>query len=448
MVAALAQLFREGSASVLLIPVEIAIVSCVSLILHSELYQQRPQTTLLTNFYVWVAFGGFLGGLLNGLLAPAVFPGIIEYPLILGLGILIIEWPLLGQAAEIYREQTWNGIRLIEVVVAGTLSLLFAVLLVGTEDLTTAAIVAVLLLITFMACMFAVGASKGGRFCIGLGFLIYLGISVAAELDRGVHSGRTFFGAFRVDDFIAEDVEYRRFRHGTTLHGLQAIDSDLELTVQSYYPAIVDYVWPHYNSQDPLSIAVTGLGAGVLACLAREGDRVTFFEIDPVVEDVAREYFTYLEKCPPSTKVILGDARLSLATIEDNAYDLLILDAFSSDSVPIHLLTNEAAAAYDRVLKENGLLVIHITNRYIDLRPVLAQLAKHHSWSAWEIATEQRPDRPLERDAIFVVISRDDLVDRLLDGVSGAKSLEATPEFKLWTDDYASLLSVVRYRTK
>jgi spermidine synthase len=444
-VIALIRLFRNDGGSLQLIGTELGIFTCVSLVLHNSLYRSRPQSTRLTDFYLWVALGGCLGGLLNGIIAPMLFPDIIEYPLVLTLGILIVEWPVIRAAGRIWRTGKWNGLRPGETVIIVVVALLVSVSLIGARDPETTVLMAGLFLTSLLAATYAAGTRTGIRGCIGLCFLIHLGVSIAADLDPSIHSGRTFFGAFRVDDTIEHDAPIRRLLHGTTLHGLQAKDPESALSVQSYYKILEEITQPHISASGPVSIGITGLGTGTLACMGRPEDHVTFFEIDPVVEEVARQYFTFLDGCPPKIDVVLGDARLTLRDIEDATYDILVLDAFSSDSVPVHLLTNEAAALYERVLKEDGLMAFHISNRYIDLRPILGRLAEHRNWVAWEVFNERRESRPFERTSTFILASRNELAKDLLSGVNGAKQLDAPTGLRLWTDDYSNLLRVLRF---
>ncbi len=444
-VIAVIRFFRDDGGSFLLIATEIGIFTCVGLVLHSALYQSRPQSTRLTDFYLLVALGGCLGGLLNGLIAPKFFPGNIEYPLVLALAILIVEWTVVRSVSRIWRSAKWNGLRPVDVVVVGIISLLVSVLLIGAKDPLATTAMTGLFLTSLLAGTYAAGVAIGVRSCIGACFLVYLGALIAADLDPGVHSGRTFFGAFRVDDTITHDTAIRRFLHGTTLHGLQAKDPETALSVQSYYKILEEITKPLITASGPVSIGVTGLGAGTLACIGRPQDHITFFEIDPAVEEVARQYFTFLDKCPPKIDVVLGDARLTLGHVEDARYDILVLDAFSSDSVPVHLITNEAAMLYERVLKEDGLMVFHISNRYVDLRPILARLAEHRDWVAWEIFNEQGEDEPLEMSSSYVLASKNGLARDLLSGVDGAKPLDAPKGIRLWTDDYSNLLRILRF---
>ncbi len=438
-------ILENGHASIWLVPVELAIVSCVSLVIHLKLYESRPHRTDLTRFYLWIALGGFLGGLLNGLIAPLLFPDIVEYPLVLTLGVLIAEWSVLRQLLLVSGSARWNGFRWRDSLAAVGFSVLLALWMFGASDLQKTALVALLVSISSVACTCVVGARVAGRAVVLLGFLTYLVISITPIFDSGLHTNRSYFGTSRVYASDEHGVEMRLFVHGTTVHGIQATDPALAVTVQSYYKAAAEVFERYLERRTPASIAVTGLGAGTLACIGNVGDRITFFEIDPAVARVAREYFTYLDRCSPHSSVVIGDARQTLALVEKDAYDLLILDAFSSDSVPVHLLTVEAAQLYERVLKDDGLLAFHISNRYLDLRPVLGSLAKHRGWEAWELSHSNDTNDPLILPSTFVLVSETNLVHELLDGVHGATPLVQPASFRIWTDDYSNPIAILRW---
>ena len=398
----------------------------------------------MTDFYLWVAFGGFLGGALNGFLAPAFLPGIVEYEIVLALAVVVIEWRVFQSTVSIFKAQSWNGLKVRDFLIVALVSAAAALYLIESKDLQMVALNAVLLMTSLTAAAYAVGARRGAHAVVSVAFLVYLATSIAAQFDRGVYSGRTFFGAFHVDDHVEDDTAYRRFLHGTTLHGIQAKDPEMALTIQSYYGNLAEVIWPRLQGRDSMTIGVTGLGAGTLACLGRNIDQVTFFEIDPAVEHVARSYFTYLEDCPPRTDVILGDARLSLLDVDQGAFDLLILDAFSSDSVPVHLLTNEAAELYEHVLKDDGLMAFHISNRYLDLTPVLKSLADHRNWTAWVVSSPKDEDQPLQRPSTFVLVAKGASNSAVFKDLDGIEPLVGRHGFRLWTDDYSNLLSLLR----
>ena len=310
-------MIREDVRSLLLVPLELTIVGCISMVFHRRLYESRPQLSKLTAFYLWVSFGGFLGGLLNGLLAPVLFNGIAEYPLVLVLGFLVVEWNMLQKIVKVWHSAEWHGFKRGEVALVAALVLVLSWWAAGPGDPKRLTLVVCLVLTAMLAGTYALGARLAGRFVVVLCFLLYLGSALSTALDRGIYAGRSFFGAFAVDDTEESGVEMRIFSHGTTVHGIQARDPELALSVRSYYATVADIFSRYLEERGPSKVGVTGLGAGNLACLGRRGDHFTFFEIDPAVERVAREFFTYLDRCQPSVDVILGDARLKLEAIED-----------------------------------------------------------------------------------------------------------------------------------
>jgi SAM-dependent methyltransferase len=219
----------------------------------------------------------------------------------------------------------------------------------------------------------------------------------------------------------------------------------MSLAMRGYLTGAAEFFVRYLETRGPSAIAIAGLGTGTLACLGKEHDQVTFFEIDPAVENVARKYFTYLDRCSPRTSIVIGDARQTLGQVDDETYDLLVLDAFSSDAVPVHLLTNEAAQIYERVLKHDGLLAFHISNRYLDLKPVLGRLAKHRDWLAWVLSQEDRPEDALHAPGVFVLATKSRHINQLLGEEHGATPLASPTNFRLWTDDYSNLFKILRW---
>jgi spermidine synthase len=429
--------------SLLQVPVLLLIFASISMTLHHRLYESRPGPSRLTVFYVAVAFGGLLGGVLNGLLAPMLFDDIVEVPLVMMLALVLVERPLLSKVWRVFRSARWAGFNKGGMTLSAVLAALVTAGALVASDLGTAALAGVLVFVSSLAGAYALGAMVGLRLIVFASFAISLMFTLLD--DRGIHSGRTFFGSFTVRDSNEFEPPLRLFTHGTTVHGVQALEPALALSVRSYYSNVTGLLEAFIGPKEHVDIGITGLGAGTLACLGRHGDAVTFFEIDPSVEDVARSFFTYLDECPPATTVVLGDARLSLVAVEPKAYDLLILDAFSSDSVPIHLLTDEAAAVYQRVMREDGLMVFHISNRYLDLTPVLARLAAKRGWRAWKIAARDQSENPLMWSGTFVVMTLNEQTAKLVAGYAGALPLEDVPGFRLWTDDHSNLLDVLSW---
>lgn len=435
---------RDGISALELIPLELVAFTCISMVLHFRLYEARPPVARLTSFYLWVALGGLLGGVLNGLLAPILFKSILEYPLVLAAALAIVEWPVIRKARTLLRSGSWHGLRAWEIAAVGA-AVVFVAASVTDAWMPDVLMATALVLVSALAGAYAIGAGTGGRLVTVVCYLTVLLSSNVIGSNREIFADRSFFGAISVLEENRAGVDVRTFSHGTTIHGLQAKEAGLSLTIQSYYAGVAPHLQRFLASRGPATIGITGLGTGNLACLGDSEDRVTFFEIDPAVESVAREYFSFLDQCPPQTDVILGDARLQLAKVDSARFDLLVLDAFSSDAIPVHLLTNEAAQEYERVLAPDGLMAFHISNRYLDLKPVLGRLASHRGWSAWLVKTVPGPDEPLAEPSEFVLVTRHEPTGRWLDDTAAIGRLPEAPGFRLWTDDYSNVLGILRW---
>jgi len=244
--------------------------------------------------------------------------------------------------------------------------------------------------------------------------------------------------------------------HGTTLHGIQNLVPGLETLPTSYY-ARRSGVGLAFSNAEALygahpRIAVVGLGSGTLACYARPNQSWTFFEIDPAMVEVARNRFTFLNRCAPQVRIVLGDARLSLARQPNNSIDMLAVDAFSSDAVPMHLLTREALDVYGRAVQRDGIVLFHISNRYLDLKPVIADIAARGGWSSamLEYIPSEEDEVMNATLSVWIALSRNPAsIDRLVQ-LSGEDSgnwvvLEQKPDFSGWSDDHASILPIINY---
>jgi hypothetical protein len=268
---------------------------------------------------------------------------------------------------------------------------------------------------------------------------------------------RSYFGVYS----IGEDPQnFRRtLSHGTTLHGTQLTKPGLELTATSYYGPTTG-VGLAFDRANLLygpnaSIGVVGLGSGTLACYRKPGQQWTFFEIDPAMVHIARDggRFTFFPRCAQGVPIRLGDARLKLQQVPPHSFDLLAIDAFSSDAIPLHLLTREAFGVYERAISRDGIVLVHISNRYIDLEPVLHAMVLNDGWSA--MLRFDNPDaadiRLARTGSIWVAMSRNPAaIDRLVaassdlpDGRGEWRPLDKRQEARLWTDDYASVLPLI-----
>jgi hypothetical protein len=430
----------------------------VAMVCHGEIARDRPNPRHLTQFYLWISLGGVLGGVFNALLAPVIFSGVWEYPLTLVMAGLLL--PLSKPADQPGRRPNprpnrqpqakdkrqrlldWGLPLALLLIIGGVLVVL------KLQDLPLDPI---LLLVIFglpaLICLSFI--QRPLRFGLGIAAIVLVSAIYVGGGGRPLYNGRSFFGVYRVIDFYAQG--YHLFYHGATLHGLQSTDPARRKEPLGYfYPSgPLGQVFTALDEKlAGRKVAVIGLGAGSIACYAHAGQHWTFYEIDPMVEQIARDprYFTYLQDCASDAKVVLGDGRLSLVSAPPGEYDLLILDAYNSDALPIHLITREALQLYLSKLAPQGVLVFNITNTHLDLEPVLASLAQDSGLvSRTEDDAYVEPD-DAERGKInskWMVMART-LAD-LGPLASDSKWLpaQARPGMPVWTDDFSSLLSVL-----
>ena len=265
--------------------------------------------------------------------------------------------------------------------------------------------------------------------------------------DDHVARERTFFGVYRV----VESGSLRTFHHGTTLHGAERRrpDGSIESRTTYYGPRAPygELLGSLVRRPEPLVLGLAGLGTGSLACYARPGDEVRIYEIDPTVMRLAREHFAALRDCALDAAVVIGDARLALAR-EEAAFDFLALHTFTSDAIPVHMLTLEAFRSYVRALAPEGLLAVHISNRHLDLEPVLAAIADR-AGLAGRVKRYSAPDEHEESLASsssnVVVLAREEAALEALDLDDGWLPLGPPDRVRVWTDDYASIVPLLRW---
>jgi SAM-dependent methyltransferase len=424
----------------------------VAVTLHNEMYRTRPAPSELTSFYLMMSIGGVVGGFFCAIVAPLLFDWTWEHPILILLAALLLpQISLLGFAGNSNHDARKMGFIMLAV---GLLALALGVF-GGVTDPVEMTVLKIILIIV-VAILAAIAAGHRWAFTAAIaGVLVINGgwYNVQQTLDG--KRMRSYFGTYTVN--ASESGNIRWLMHGTTMHGMQLLD-DPKRPI-SYYPAtsgvgIALTKAPALYGPNA-SIAVVGLGTGTLACYKKPGQHWQFFEIDPLMIEIARErkIFSFIEKCAPDVPITLGDARLTLAQVPQGKFDILALDAFSSDSIPLHLLTKEAFATYRRALKPNGILLVHISNRYIDLNPVVAAEAKANGWYA-----ALRHDSPTEalmnkgdRASLWIALSFDAAKLAQLTGkVDAVKSEYRDPDqwivldppgnTRPWTDDYASVL--------
>lgn len=439
-----------GSLALLIAAAGLVLLFYVALALHSELARTRPPAGNLTEFYLWVSVGGMLGGLFCGLLAPLLFDWSYEHPILLVLAAALLPaQPLLRRVGRLWqrRPSRWL-LRYMLPVLAILVSLwINERLWMSRSDVTGPAIALGGLA---LAAIVAIGHRKA--FAVHFAaIMLALGGWTALDLSTIPYAReRSFFGTYTLEGSQSRRV--RELLHGTTLHGVQS-------TVPAYMREPMTYYARESGVGRALALAApdaavgfVGLGTGTLACYAEPGQRWTAFEIDPAIVRIARDprLFTYVSRCKPDLRIDIGDARLRLGDYR-HAFDLLAVDAFSSDAIPLHLMTAEAFETYARALKPGGLLLVHISNRHLDLEPVVASIARRQGWKAalrdYDPPDEQ-PSGIMFTRSQWIMLSRDPAaVQRVLDASREAdwRPLRLRPGFPAWTDDYASALPLLKY---
>jgi len=419
----------------------------IAVALHSEMFRLRPAVGHLTRFYLAMSFGGMLGGLFCAIVAPLVFDWAYEHPLlILAAALLVPQFPLLPWPRALSKV-----LSLALPVLAFALSYASEAGLLGGDARITM-IGSIVVSLIALACL---GRRWPFAACLAALMLSYGGWGTIAVSTQDSRT-RSYFGIYEVSE--RRDGTARVLTHGTTLHGIQNLEPGLETVPTSYY-ARRSGVGLALGNADALfgarpRIGVVGLGSGTLSCYARPNQAWTFFEIDPAMVEVARNRFTFLSQCAPQAGIVLGDARLSLARQPPASLDILAVDAFSSDAVPMHLLTREALRVYGRAVQRDGIVLFHISNRYLDLKPVIADLAAREGWTASMMGYV--PDEEEEvlnaTISVWIALSRNPAMIDRLQAASGDDSIywetvEPQPGFAGWSDDHASILPIINFRS-
>jgi len=433
-------LLRAGLSLLLLFVVAIA--------LHTRMYRLRPAPDRLTGFYLAMSIGGVIGGLFAALLAPVVFDWTYEHPLMIVAAALLV--PQGYWLAAIGR--AWGSgqrARILTLAVALVTLLALVTSVSGGKAIAGAVVLALGILSIGRAIPFA--AALAGLLMIFGGWE-----SVAASLTDNART-RSYFGIYTVTTDAKAKV--RRLVHGTTVHGTQLLSPGQEMEPTSYYirrSGVGRALTMLPELEGPNArVGIVGLGAGTLACYARPGQSWRYYEIDPAVVRIARDsgQFSFMSRCARGAPIEVGDARLTLQSAAPASLDFLALDAFSSDAVPMHLLTSEAFGIYRRTLSSRGLLLVHISNRYLELEPVIAAAAKQGGWNAAILAyyVSRDPDPvPQGSSSVWIALSPDaEVIAKLtapgLKDPSGDwRPLREKPGFAAWTDDFSSILPLVK----
>ena len=383
----------------LLIPVFCIGLFVCCVLCHGELARTKPHPRYLTSFYLMVSVGGALGGLFVGVIAPLLFNNYYELP------IALIATATLA-LFTLYREPE------------GSLSIPF-----------------------YLEPYWTVLAG-----IVALGAIAFMGNGVRTQ--RGYRRVvRNFYGVLLVRDTPESDGELRRRQlvHGTIMHGEQFYSPKLRNLPSSYYAETsgAGRALRYAQRRNAIHVGVIGLGTGSLACYGRKGDTYDFFEINPIVPKLATTEFSYIHDSPAKVSILMGDARLTLEHEATQNYDVLLVDAFSSDAIPVHLLTREAMALYFQRLKPDGLLVVHISNRYLNLAPIVQMGAEAVGKEARSVLDTPADNGRLQSATTWVIVPNNKTTFARSLFASVAKPISVSPKLRLWTDDYSALYQIL-----
>ena len=413
----------------------------LAMVCQGELVRTRPRTSHLTEFYLWIALGGFLGSVFNGLIAPLLFNGIYEYYMAFCLCILLRPWPKVnGQ----YQWRKWDFLLpLLIMTVLAAAYLLYSVYHQASfykwfDLFVELAIITVIV----------IWCQRPFRFAACLAVLfVYAQLMPGMTYGHLLWQSRDFYGVTRV--YKNDQLDLHILLSGSTVHGLQLLSHPQDFTsAVSYYQPVQDITGLMNKENSSYRVAIAGLGSGTLSCFFRKSDIVTFYEIDPAIVKVAETpaYFTYLQHCPPQGGIVLGDARLSMANAPSHKLDLVIIDAFSSDSIPVHLITREALALYLEKMSPNGLLLFHISSRHLNFNSVLATLADQmHLEAYWNNADLSKADNHnFQFVSDWVVLTANKALVKKLTQELHWKKLAFSQKPLVFTDDFSNILRVLK----
>jgi len=413
--------------------IHLLVLFLAALVAHGAMADDRPEAKRLTEFYLIMSLGGVLGGAFNALLAPVLFSSVIEYPLML-LAILLIR-PNLRWMGE-GRTRVWSLLAVAALCGALVLQML------GVTDAPT--IYRILHFIAIISIVFAAKSRMGPVIAAACAF----GISAIGNPVGAGISDRGFFGVVKIVD--REGV--RVLMHGTTSHGSQFLAAEKALQPTTYYATETPIGQVFNTHHTPGNVGVVGLGTGSVACYAQPDQAYVYYEIDPLVVKYAKDpaQFTYLSECTPDAEIILGDGRLNLAAEPAGMYNLLLIDAFSSDSIPVHLMTVEAVELYLSRLSDDGLLVMHISNRHLDLSRIVARIADQLGVAAYYqfyTANDDTNNATGAASSQVVILARS---ERALDAIKADSrwSLLETDGKRAWRDDYSNVIGAILAKHK
>jgi len=437
--------FSTSPPPIVKIPMLLIVYFLISLYCHAILVEKRPAATGLTEFYILMSVGGVLGGIFNALIAPVIFNAIYEFILVLALVLFLrptgIEMPKAG-------EKPWQ---LFFIGLAAAAINAWLLLSSGSD----------LPLVIFITVGIVAIASMRFDFSriIKVGMLAGLAVVAIAFDPLGsdsLYKDRSFYSLLAVQANEGEHGTIHKFVHGDTSHNYQLRDPALQKIPTSYY---VEGGSIHVSIEalrkklgGNIDVAVVGLGAGAMVCYEQPGDDWMYFEIDPAVVDLARnaKYFSYIESCAPNADIRIGDARQKLNDVPEKALDMIVIDAFSSNSIPAHLVTREALALYQSRMTDEGLVFFHTSNKMLDVTSVVDRLAEDAGLTARYIDLDEFPGNPYAEygaRATGILMGPDAIMQSVTSGDERFLEWTSSRHVKVWTDDYSSVVGTLLAQT-
>ncbi len=415
----------------------------IAMAAHGELARQRPAAEHLTAFYLALSFGGVVGGLFAGLTAPYAFSWVAEYPILIVLAALCLPFLRITWG-------NWDRLFWLAAIVIALAALMPYLLGWKLNETLARPFPAIVISLVAISILFVRNPFK---FAFAVAIALTMVRLYPADEGR-TETVRSFFGVHKI--YETADGKFRILMHGTTVHGAQRLKTDDGNAVEgrpemlSYYHAnspIAQVIAALRRHDDhPLRVAVVGLGTGTLTCHIKPGEHWKFFEIDPSIVEIASDprRFRFLPECAPKVPIVIGDARLTLAREPDRSFDLIIVDAYTSDAIPIHLATKEAMAIYKAKMTPTGVTMMHISNRHLELASVVTGIAAANGLQTW---VYNRADNGSDDDYMFtseVAISAAELADIGELAYDGDWQLrQPNPGQRTWTDDYSNILGAV-----